>query len=218
MSMLSEEQFKRLQTREFVEFLHQHTASQQTNFLQDIYALRQTGAELAAFQVYHALVWMFETYPSIVSIRPVWLTDLPDDPEWEKFKNHLLESGQTEQSLKTYRNNDNMYLTRFRLEIKSLEDGVVCESFYGYDDPPASFVEHGQEVYDTAIEWGENVSHEIWNEFMHYELVRETPYTSAAEVVADFQEDVKELSAAVTEWVLERSLGSGEPKRGGPRF
>lgn len=190
--MISREQITQdFRSKEFRDFLDNQRLGPEEppHYMMSLYARRLVYAEAAALEVYHALVWLFEDYPTLKSVKPLWIPDIDRD--------------------------DNSFILRFRLEMAT--EDAPDEELYQYDQPPASFADHA--TFDLAIETGEFIGPEIWNEMASFCLVsRKDPYQSIQEVEADMQEDLGEFLTQAAQWALSRATPPAPSSKSGPRL
>ena len=209
MTVFNENSLSDLRTRDCVQWLQSRMENKQSHHIQDLYERRLVAAEMVAAEVYHALVWFLQAYPSITSVKPVWVPTIDND--------------------------DRSLIVRFRLDLESqdpqdLEDrerrtqqasssGDPLDALYGYDDPPPSIAEAGSAVYDTLVELCEGVGPEIWNEFTPYSVAeaKRKPYTSVEQVEADMQEDLSHFLPHLQQWLLERPTQPAQEQPRSPK-
>ena len=167
----------------YIEFLSA-PPTRQTHFLQALHEKHCRWADAALLEVYSSLIWLFETYSTIRGIQPKWLPDKDND-------------------------NDDFLVVLFRLKLHTQEGDKAVEREYQYEKYPDSIAQSpaGTEVFDTAIELGEGIGPELWNNVAHSLLCsRETPYTSVAEIEADMHQDIGPFVTEVHAWIMDRTL------------
>ena len=97
---------------------------------------------------------------------------------------------------------DSDFIVRFSLKIETDKTG---SKVYTYDDEPEEFED--LQCFQDAIEMGESVGPEIWNEFLAMDLAEKPTFENKGEVLAilDADEGAKELLAKIKAWALTRT-------------
>ena len=140
-------------------------------------------SDAVLLQVYLGLAGLFESYPDLASVKPIWRPEIDLD--------------------------DRNILVRFRVELRIGEE-MSCESReYGYDECPEGWTD--TTAFDSAIERGEYVGPEIWNNVVFSALInRKTPYASKADLLAEMNDELHHFLPGVKAWALEQGMTEDE--------
>jgi len=140
-------------------------------------------SDAVLLQVYLGLAELFDSYPDLASVKPIWRPEV--DPD------------------------DRNILVRFRMELRIGEE-MSCEaSEYGYDECPEGWTD--TTAFDNAIEAGEYVGPEIWNNVVFSALInRKTPYASKADILAEMNDELHHFLPGVKAWALEQGMTEDE--------
>lgn len=127
-------------------------------------------------EAYHGLIFLFENYPDLKSVKPVWIPQMLSGRD---------------------------FTVLFRLEMTTEQEPDVNQ--YLNDEPPPSWEDRDCTAFCFAIDAGENIDMELWNQFNCLKIAKEKTYTSIDEVKADMYLEVGNCLADMQSWVLARA-------------
>lgn len=167
--------YKEIFTPDFVAFMDAKVPKSST-LACDLRDRKLAYLEPMVVEAYHGLIFLFENYPDLKSVKPVWMPQMLSGRD---------------------------FTVLFRLEMATEQEPKVNQ--YLNDEPPPSWEDRDGTAFCFAIDAGENIDMELWNQFNCLKIAKENTYTSIDEIKADMQFEVGACLADMQSWLLARA-------------